>query len=117
MRFSRMLAVLIILCFTFAGTTMLFAQEQKVKFGDRTLSVDYDKARNEVTVKDETGKAVRVVGPVERGKVDELRLHKVGGPPETIDWVTDNCEVHTHFNPTCSYKFIGGNWVKVCVYP
>ena len=120
MRYSRILAVLIVLCFTFAGTTMLFAKDQTtIDLDGKKITITYDAVTNRAEVKDAADKPVNVVGPPIGGHVGEgkLRLHTVNGPPETIISVTEGCEINTTYNPTCTWKFTGGDWVKTCVYP
>jgi hypothetical protein len=120
MRYSRIMAILVLLCFTFAGPSILLAQpeEKMVTFGDKEFVISYDKEKKEIKI---IGETEIIKFKRDEGAVGELRLHKIGEPPQTIDWVKinalGNCEITSHHNPTCTWKFTGGRWVRECTTP
>ncbi len=117
MRNSRIMAILTIFCFMVAGTTLLRAETQKktVTFGKETVVVEYDSVKKKFTITDEKGKPLAYKPPnLGSGPVGELRIHQSGGPPQTIDNVTDGCEIRSHHNPYCYWRFIGGQYVYYC---
>ena len=105
MRTSRIMAILVLLCFTFAGTSRLLAVEPK-------LVISQDK--NEITVMDEVSKTVKF--KIKKGVVGELSILTPGESAQILDSVSEGCTIGSHFNPTCSWRFTGGHWVRTCVY-
>lgn len=119
MRISRFMAVLLCLCFTFAGASALAADKEiKAIKGDKeiTVTVDADnfKLKN-VKIKDGTMEEVVVSQPIERhgNNVTDLEIKRKNGPADTIQYVPDDTTIISGTG-TCVWYFSGGGWHQYC---
>lgn len=112
MRTSRILAVLLLLCFTFAGTSMLWAQpvDVPVRLGNERFTLRYDSnTRAFDGIRNEAGQ----IQPTRQGPVWNLRIMEHGQPPQRIISVPDGTII-TSGDGTCVWYFIGGTWIQFC---
>ena len=120
MRTSQIMAILLIMCFTFAGASALAVDKEiKVKKGNKEITVTVDDSNynlKNVKVKDGTmAEEDFTSGANERhgSDVTELRIKRKRGPAEDIQFVTEGTVILSGTG-TCVWYFSMSQWHQYC---
>jgi len=118
MRSSRIMAIILCLCFTFAGSFAL-AQDENivVERGNRTITVtvDHNNMLKKVIIRDGTAEedVTRRANERHGDNLTDLQIKRKHGPAEDIKFVTEGTVIESGTG-TCVWKFSGGHWHQYC---
>jgi len=122
MKTSLIMAILLCLCFTFAGASALAADKEiKGKKGNEEITVTVDdednyKLKKVIVKKDgETAGEDMTERSIERhgDDVTQLQIKRENGPADVIRSVPNDTVIISG-DGTCAWYFYGGGWHQYC---